>query len=92
MDEALIIFCPDCRGKFTIEQSDIIEDDIIECHLCGAELIVTNEDPIMLKPMSMDEYFWCKTKFDKTTYFIYAPPDEYFLFGYTTSTSPVLTG
>ena len=57
MDEAIIIYCPDCRGKFTVQRSDIIEDDIIECSLCGAELIVEAEEPIKLKLMSRDEYF-----------------------------------
>jgi predicted RNA-binding Zn-ribbon protein involved in translation (DUF1610 family) len=57
MDESIIIYCPDCRGKFTVQRSDIIEDDIIECPLCGAELIVECEEPIKLKLMDMDEYF-----------------------------------
>ena len=57
MDEAIIIYCPDCRGKFTIQRSDIIEDDIIECSLCGAELIVQTEEPIKLKLMSRDDYY-----------------------------------
>jgi Zn ribbon nucleic-acid-binding protein len=46
---AITIYCPDCRGKFDVETDDIIEDDLIECVLCGAEMKVLSEDPIRLK-------------------------------------------
>ncbi len=55
MDEQIIIFCPDCCGKFDVEQSDIIEDDILECRLCGAEILVVQEDPIRLKLVGAGE-------------------------------------
>ena len=59
MEKQIIIFCPDCRGKFHVDKSDIIEDDIIECPLCGAELVVLQEDPIKLKLVDpeKDDFF-----------------------------------
>ncbi len=59
MEKEIIIFCPDCRGKFQVNESDIIEDDILECPLCGAELIVVQEDPIKLRLVDpeKDEFF-----------------------------------
>ena len=55
MGKRAIIYCPDCRGKLDTDIEDIIEGDIIECELCGAEMIVTQEDPIKLKLYSEDE-------------------------------------
>ena len=49
MEKQIVIFCPDCRGKFDVAKHDIIEDDMLECPLCGAEMVVLQEDPIKLK-------------------------------------------
>lgn len=51
------IFCPDCRGRFEIDQNDIIEDEVLECSLCGAEILVVREDPIRIKLFSEDDDF-----------------------------------
>ena len=57
MINEFIIYCPDCRGKFEVEESDLIEDDILECSLCGAEILVVQNDPIKLKLMEPEEDF-----------------------------------
>ncbi len=59
MEKQIIIFCPDCRGKFDVNKVDIVEDDMIECPLCGAELVVLQEDPIKLKLVDpeTDDFF-----------------------------------
>ena len=45
----IVIFCPDCRGKFEIQMEELIEEEILECDLCGAEIkVVSNEEPIKL--------------------------------------------
>ena len=49
MSELIHIYCPDCRGKFDIDRSDVIEDEVIECDLCGAEVVIVNEDPIKIR-------------------------------------------
>jgi len=56
MAKRVIIYCPDCRGKFELDIADVIEGDIIECDLCGAEMIVVQEDPVKLKLYSEDEH------------------------------------
>lgn len=43
------MYCPDCRGGFEIESADIIEEDIIECTLCGAEILIVQADPVKLR-------------------------------------------
>jgi uncharacterized protein YbaR (Trm112 family) len=57
MIEEFIIYCPDCRGKFEVEESDFIEEEILECSLCGAEIVVVETDPIKLKLMEPGEDF-----------------------------------
>jgi len=57
MNRILVIYCPDCRGKFEIEHSDIEEDEILECSLCGAEIKVICENPIRLKLYCGDDDF-----------------------------------
>lgn len=55
MSRNVTIFCPDCRGRFNVQRSDIIEEDILECSLCGAEIEVLQERPIKLR-LVLDEY------------------------------------
>ncbi len=57
MTNEFIIYCPDCRGKFEVEETDMLEDDILECSLCGAEILVIQNDPIKLKLMEPEEDF-----------------------------------
>ena len=45
----IYIHCPDCRGRFEVEPSDIIEGEVLECVLCGAEVEVIQEDPIKIQ-------------------------------------------
>ncbi len=51
------LYCPDCRGRFEVETSDIHEDEVLECPLCGAEILVTQQDPIRIKLFSEDDDF-----------------------------------
>ncbi len=55
--ENLVIYCPDCRGKFEINSQDLIEDEICECSLCAAEIKVVSTDPIKLKLFTVDDDF-----------------------------------
>ncbi|MBT3348939.1 lysine biosynthesis protein LysW [bacterium] len=55
MKELIVIFCPDCRGKIEVEHSDIVEDELIECDLCGAELLVMSENPIKFKMVELED-------------------------------------
>jgi len=57
MEKILVIFCPDCRGKFEIKSSEIAEEEILECELCGAEIRVESVDPIKLKLFRSDDDF-----------------------------------
>lgn len=51
------LFCPDCRGRFELEGTDIIEDEVLECALCGAEILILQADPIRIKLFSEDDDF-----------------------------------
>lgn len=55
MSRNICIFCPDCRGRFYVKKSEIIEEDILECPLCGAEIEVLQEKPIRIR-IVQDEY------------------------------------
>jgi len=59
MDQNVLvsIYCPDCRGQFDVEGEYIQEEEIIECDLCSAEMIVLEEDPIKLKLYCSDDDF-----------------------------------
>ena len=49
MVKKIIIFCPDCRGRFEVEDSDIVEGEILECPLCSAEIEIIQEKPIKIR-------------------------------------------
>ena len=51
------LFCPDCRGRFEAESTDIVEDEVLECRLCGAEILILQEEPIRIKLFSEDDDF-----------------------------------
>ena len=51
------LFCPDCRGQFDVDNGDLTEDEVIECALCGAEILVIREDPIRIKLFSEEDDF-----------------------------------
>ncbi len=55
--QEIYIHCPDCRGRFEVEPSDIIEGEILECVLCGAEIEVIQEDPIKIRLLTEDEEY-----------------------------------
>ncbi len=57
MIEEFIIYCPDCRGKFEVPAEDFAEEEILECDLCGAEIMVVEVDPIKLKLLEPGEDF-----------------------------------
>jgi len=56
-EQIVVVYCPDCRGKFEVQESDIIEGDVLECELCGAEIQVLCEDPIKLRLYSEEGEF-----------------------------------
>ncbi len=55
MMRQIIVFCPDCRGRFDVEESDIIEGEVLECSLCGAEIEVVQEKPVRLRLLVEEE-------------------------------------
>lgn len=57
MINEFIVYCPDCRGKFEVAAEDFTEEEILECDLCGAEIMVVETDPIKLKLMQPGEDF-----------------------------------
>ncbi len=52
MKKEIYIFCPDCRGKFEVEREDIVENEVLECSLCGAEIEVVQENPVKIRLLS----------------------------------------
>lgn len=52
----IVFFCPDCRGKVEVEPSDVIEGDLLECDLCGAEILVVSESPMKFKLVEEDDF------------------------------------
>jgi len=48
-EEAVTIFCPDCRGRFVVPGDALSEEEIIDCDLCGAEIEIVQEDPIRVR-------------------------------------------
>ncbi len=56
-EQVAIIFCPDCRGKFEVPPEDFREEEILECDLCSAEILVTCESPRRVKLFSEDDDF-----------------------------------
>ncbi|HEY5714658.1 MAG TPA: hypothetical protein VIT68_04890 [Candidatus Gracilibacteria bacterium] len=48
MDD-ITIYCPDCRGRFTVAHEEIQEGEIFECLLCGAEVEILQEDPLKVR-------------------------------------------
>lgn len=55
MNREICIFCPDCRGRFYVKKADIVEEDILECSLCGAEIEILQEVPLKVR-IVQDEY------------------------------------
>jgi uncharacterized protein YbaR (Trm112 family) len=55
MAPQICIFCPDCRGRFFLDKSDIVEEDILECNLCSAEIEILQENPVKIR-LVQDEY------------------------------------
>ena len=40
------VYCPDCRGRFDSDISDVEEGDILECSLCMADIELLQKDPL----------------------------------------------
>lgn len=47
--DTIIVYCPDCRGKFEIELDDVEEGDVVECPLCMAEMEILQREPLRMK-------------------------------------------
>lgn len=56
-DQIIIIFCPDCRGRFDAPRDDFREEEVLECDLCGAEILVVDEEPPRVKLFSEEDDF-----------------------------------
>lgn len=56
MNEEIVIYCPDCRGKISFNRDDIIEDDVIECDICGAEMLIEQEDPLQIRLVDDEDF------------------------------------
>lgn len=48
--------CPECEAL--IELSDVIEGEIVVCPECGADLEVTQLDPLTLETAPMEQEDW----------------------------------
>ncbi len=57
MINEFIVYCPDCRGKFEVDAEDFVEEEILECDLCGAEIVVVGTDPIKLRLLEPGDDF-----------------------------------
>ena len=40
------IYCPDCRGKLSLDVADIDEGEVFECELCMAEVEIIQMTPL----------------------------------------------
>ena len=47
--QLVIIYCPDCYGKFEVNIDGIEEDDVLECDLCMAEMEIMQTDPFRVR-------------------------------------------
>jgi DNA-directed RNA polymerase subunit RPC12/RpoP len=56
MNEELLIYCPDCRGKISFNYDEMYEDDVIDCDICGAEMVVEQKEPLKIR-LVVDEDF-----------------------------------
>ncbi len=48
------VFCPDCRGRFETELEDSVEENIIECSLCMAEIEILQLSPLKVQLFQED--------------------------------------
>lgn len=49
--------CPVCDALISLAE-DTIEDELLECHDCGSELIVSSTDPYVLEVAPQTEEDW----------------------------------
>lgn len=54
--DTLSTHCPECEAL--IELSDVIEGEIVVCPECGADLEVTQLDPLTLETAPMEQEDW----------------------------------
>jgi hypothetical protein len=52
--QEIYIHCPDCRGRFEVESFDILEGEVLECVLCGAEIEIVQENPVKIQLLQED--------------------------------------
>ena len=50
------LYCPDCRGKFTVNQNDLVVDEVLECDLCGASVEIIDDQPLKIRVYNEDNY------------------------------------
>ena len=57
MQEFITLYCPDCRGKFELDTDDVLEGEVVECALCGAEILVKQKHPLQVKLFTEEDDF-----------------------------------
>jgi hypothetical protein len=55
--EDVTVNCLDCLGEFKVAQDEFVEEEIIECTLCAAELVVVSEETGQVKMFCEDDDF-----------------------------------
>jgi len=58
MEKTILIYCPDCRGRFDAETEQVVEGEVLECDLCGAEILVVSDRPIQVKVHTEEDDFF----------------------------------
>ncbi|MDP9381902.1 MAG: lysine biosynthesis protein LysW [Chloroflexota bacterium] len=51
-----VAVCPECEGSVAV--ADVERGEIVQCPDCGAELEVTNTDPVTLQLAPEEEEDW----------------------------------
>jgi predicted Zn finger-like uncharacterized protein len=52
----LNLYCPDCRGKFIVDDEDLIVDETVECDLCGTMIEIVDDQPLKIRIYNEDNY------------------------------------
>lgn len=49
--------CPECRSELNVPK-DVVENEIVDCEFCGAELEITGIDPIKVELAPEEQEDW----------------------------------
>jgi hypothetical protein len=56
-EEEITLYCPDCRGRFDIPADEFVEEEIVECRLCAAEIYIISTKPVKTRVFQGDDDF-----------------------------------